>query len=107
MFEQAGEIPVQRAGGFHRAVGKAVQFFQGNFPAVECAEHEPAAVGAEVAGEVMCGHKKIAGILRADGKVSKMFSLNRDLLFMLAAAGFSGPAKIRIRICQRALRAYF
>jgi hypothetical protein len=33
-----------------------VEFLDGNFAVVERAEDEPAAVGAEVAGEIMCGH---------------------------------------------------
>ena len=46
---------MQRAAGFHRAVGKPVEFLQRKFSGVERAEHEASAVGSEIAGEIMCG----------------------------------------------------
>jgi len=54
-----------------RLCGKAVQLFQREAPILQCAEHDAAAFSAEVAGEIMCGHKKFAGSLRGDGEVSK------------------------------------
>jgi hypothetical protein len=48
----------------------------GNFPVVERAEHEAAAVGAEVAGEIMCGHneKYAARHLKACARGVKKFA---------------------------------
>jgi hypothetical protein len=51
---------VQCAGDLGRAGGETVQFLEGNFAMVERAEHEAAAIGAEVASEIICRHKEIA-----------------------------------------------
>src|SRR5208283_3374508 len=58
LVEQAIQVPVQRAGGLDRAVGKTMQLLQDDFAAVERAEHEASAIRTEVAGEVMCGHSE-------------------------------------------------
>ena len=88
LFQQAGEIPVQRAGGLDGAVGKTVKFFNGDFAVVERAEHEPAAVGAEVAGEIMCGHGENASrILCGAGAVSKGLPSRRGGVFCTKIKG--------------------
>jgi hypothetical protein len=49
---------VQSAAGLDGAVRKTVKFLDGDFAVVECTEDKPTAVGAEVAGEIMCGHRE-------------------------------------------------
>jgi hypothetical protein len=65
---------VQRAGHFRCAGGEAVQFFERNFSVIERAEHQPAAVRAEVASKIMSGHKEIRPQFKASAGGVKMFS---------------------------------
>jgi len=74
LVEQAVNVPMQRAAGFDRAVGKAMQILQDNFAAGERAEYKTAAVRAEVAGEIMRGHMDEPGrILTGAMCMSKKF----------------------------------
>ena len=71
---------MQRAAGLDGAVGEAVEFLDGDFAVVERAEHEPAAVGAEVAGEIMCGHGEnlLAYLMRRANAVSNVMRETRN-----------------------------